>query len=166
MPVLIHLVPESLAARVLARGLKAPAGRGLFCMPSLPSTPSLPGYYVSHQWLRELERRGARTFVAIDFRVPASAPARVGHYGQGHRETTVGRAIGELMRAPDPLGWELILDHAVPPRAILGVRAVGRVTGWRYYPGAKGKAPCRCDYCQRGEYNGKRIRERGSLNSG
>jgi hypothetical protein len=56
MPLLVHLTPEKYVARIVRNGIRT--GRGVYCLPVLPS------YYVSHQWLRELKRRGQRTILA------------------------------------------------------------------------------------------------------
>jgi hypothetical protein len=122
--------------------------------------PLLPDYFASHQWLRELRRRGSRTFVAIDFRVPSSECVYVGHYGHQHIETTVGRATRILREQPDPRGWEFILPRSVEADEIVNVRSVSRVVGWRYYPGANGRKPCPCSYCSRGLFGSQRLRQR------
>jgi hypothetical protein len=159
MAILMHLTPEKDADRIVRRGLRAsrlagPPHRGLFCIPLLPN------YFASHQWLRELRRRGARTFVAIDFRVRATEPVYVGHYGHEHVATTVGRAVRVLQEQADPRGWELILPRSVDADEIVNVRAVSRVVGWRYYPGAHGPKPCACDYCTKGLFGSRRLRQR------
>ena len=121
--------------------------------------PVLRDYFVSHQWLRELKRRGQRAFVGVDFRVADDEPVWVGHYGSPHVRATAGEAIGVILRQPDARGYQLVLPRSVEAREILRVRAVSRVVGWRYYPNAHGRAPCRCDYCQRGQINASRDRE-------
>lgn len=165
MPVLVHLTPEPQARHILRVGIRAarlrahPAGRGVFC------SPILPNFFVSHQWLRELKRGGQRTFVAIDFRLRDDEPVWVGHYGQPHVETTAGEAVGVIMRQEDPRGYEVIVPRSVEAGEILGMRAVPQVTGWRYYPNAKGKAPCTCDYCNKGQIKGGRLWRRASRSS-
>jgi hypothetical protein len=154
MAVLVHLMPEKLAASAVRNGLRR-GDHGLFCMPVLPN------YFVSHQWMRELKRgRGQRTFVAVSFRVRADERVRVGHYNQRHLRTTVGKAIADIMRAEDARGWEMILDRSIAPKEILSVRPVAKVVGWRYLPGAHDRPPCGCDYCQRGLYGGGKLRRR------
>jgi hypothetical protein len=151
--VLTHLIPAKLAARARKNGLKAGA-RGLFCMPLLPN------YFVSHQWMRELKRRGQRSFVAIDFRLRSDEKIAVGHYGHDKVTTTVGKAIADVMGAADPRGWELILPRSVAAAEIVNVRPVARVVGWRYRPDAHGVKPCACRYCLKGEYNSRSILQR------
>ncbi len=75
----------------------------------------LPDYFATHQWLRELKRRGQRTMVAVDFRLRSDERAWMGQANRRHFETTVGRAIGRLMEMPDTLGFELIVPLTDPP---------------------------------------------------
>jgi hypothetical protein len=151
--VLTHLIPANLAARARKSGLKAGA-HGLYCMPLLPN------YFISHQWMRELKRRGQRTFVAIDFRLRSDEKIAVGHYGHDKITTSVGRAIADIMRSEDPRGWELILPRSVAADEIVNVRPVARVVGWRYFPDAHARKPCACRYCLKGEYNSRSILQR------
>jgi len=116
---------------------------GVFCMPVLPN------YYVSHEWLRELRRRGRPPRVAVDFVVPDEEPVLVGHYTRAHDEMTAAQASALIMRAEDPLGYEVVLPRAVTPE-IRRTRAVPQVVGWRYWPEARGRLPCPCPICQRG----------------
>lgn len=144
MPVLVHLAREDDAKRMVRRGIRA--GRGVYCLPVMES------YFVSHQWLRELKRGGARTLVAVHFRLPDEEPVLVGRFDKQHEETTLGRAVRRIRQAPSPLGFELIVPRAVAAKEILAVRAVPQVSGWRYYPEAKGRPPfCTCRSCNRGE---------------
>src|SRR5262245_20511213 len=85
VPVLPHLAPEKASASILRSGIKAlspglGAPKGVFCLPVLPD------YAVTHQWLRELKRRGQRTIVAADFRLASGEMVWVGHYNRPHEE--------------------------------------------------------------------------------
>ena len=80
MPTFTHLTAEKSTGAIRRVGIKAVSAghgtpRGVFCMPILPD------HFVSHQWLRELKRRGQRTLVAVDFRLPSDEPVWFGHYG-------------------------------------------------------------------------------------
>lgn len=143
MPVLVHLAREDDAKRMLRRGIRA--GRGVYCLPVMES------YFVSHQWLRELKRGGARTLVAVHFRLPDEEPVLVGRFDQEHEETTLGRAVRRIREAPSPLGFEVIVPRAIAAKELLAVREVPQVSGWRFYPEAKGRPPCTCRWCNRGE---------------
>jgi hypothetical protein len=96
MPILTHLAPEKDAKAIDRTGIKAASSghgtpKGVFCMAIMPN------YFATHQWLRELKRRGDRTMVAVDFRLRSAERAWFGHYGRPHSETTVGRAIRMLL---------------------------------------------------------------------
>lgn len=121
--------------------------------------PILPNYWVSHQWLRELRRRGQRVVVGVDFRIPAREKVLVGHYGGDHRLVTVGEATRILLAQEDPRGWEMLVPRDIAPAEIVRVREISQVVGWRFSPAAKGTKPCGCDYCQGGLLNSRRIRE-------
>lgn len=117
----------------------------------------LPDFYISHQWLRELKRDGQRTLVAIDFRLRDDEQVWVGHYGNPPVESTVGEAIGVILRQEDPRGYEVLVPRSIDAKEILRMRAVPQVTGWRYHPNAKGTAPCTCKYCNKGQIKGGRV---------
>lgn len=122
--------------------------------------PGLADYYVSHQWLRELKRRGVREMVAVYFRVPDREPVVVGRYSAAHLPMTAARATRLVMEAPDARGYEVIVPRAIEPKDIHGVRAISRVVGWRYFPDAHGKRPCGCPVCvPRGSIRSRRLRE-------
>lgn len=160
MPILTHLTPEKAARPILRAGIRAISHglgtpEGVFCMPILPDD------FATHQWLREVKRCGQRTVVAVDFRLPSDEPAWVGHYGRPHAETTVGRAIGMLMRLADRRGFEVIVPRAIRKDEILRVRTPRQVIGWRYWPEAHGNRPCPCRACQpRGTIRSRRLRQR------
>ncbi len=107
---------EGWSCRAITRrwtGIKAPSAardtpEGVFCMPSLPDR------FATHQWLRELKRRGQRTIVAVDFRLPSDEPVWVGRYQEGHQEMPLGRAIGVLRREVDSRGFEVELLDVRP----------------------------------------------------
>ena len=73
---------------------------------------------------------------------------------------TAGEAGALIMRAEDPLGYEVVLPRGVRPAEIAGTRAVPQVIGWRYWPEARGRPPCPCPACQRGNIGASRVRAR------
>jgi hypothetical protein len=120
--------------------------------------PVLPNYFASHQWLRELKRRGAKTFVGIHFRIPDEEPVLVGHYRHAHTAMSAAEAGKLIMDAADARGYEVIVARRIEADEIHSVRSVNRVVGWRYYPEAKGRKPfCRCRACNRGEIRATRL---------
>lgn len=127
---------------------------GVFAMPVLQD------YFASHQWLRELKRKGARLLVGVYFRIPDDEPVVVGHFRDAHTAMPAARAAKVIMDAADPRGYQVVVPRRVRPSEIHAVRTVHNVVGWRYYPEAKGrKVFCGCSVCTRGEIKAKRLRK-------
>lgn len=159
MPMFVHLAPEKVVRHVARTGLQVrrsrdPAGRVVFAFPVLPS------WFLSHQWLRELKRRGQRTLVAVHFRIPDEEPVTVGRYGKPHRSMTAAQAVAFVASLEDSRGYEVLIPRRIAPGEIHAVRSVNQVVGWRYYPNAHGRTPCGCDACQRGDFGAKKVRIR------
>ncbi len=160
MPILTHLSSEKDAKAIHCSGIKAVSAgygtpKGVFCMPILPD------YFASHQWLRELKRRGQRTMVAVNFRLCSDERVWFGLYGRPHAEMTVGRAIGMLMETDDARGFEIIIPRPIRSAEIHRIRMIRQVIGWRYKPDAHGTQPCPCRVClPRGTIKGSRVRKR------
>lgn len=157
MALFIHLTPERNARPIQRSGIRCrrspyPAGRVVHAVPVTKS------YFISHQWLRELKRAGQRTFVAVHFRIPDEEPVLVGHYGSEHIQMTAAQAVGHIASSTKPEGYEVLIPRRIEPAEIHAVRSVRQVLGWRYYPGAHGKRPCGCSYCQRGQVGSKKLR--------
>jgi hypothetical protein len=160
MPLLVHLAPASKLPLIRRNGLKRvrQAGSNLpACVFAIPLTPN---FFVSHQWLRELRRRGQGPLAGVYFRIPDEEPVLLGHYGQAHRPLTASQATAEFLAAADPLGWEVLIPRSIRPAEIHRVRALPQILGWRYFPGSHGRTPCACPYCTRGEFGGARLRNR------
>ncbi len=162
MALFVHLAPEKETDSIRRGGikprrLKRPLAEGydriVFAMPITVD------FYVSHQWLRELKRRGQRTIVGVYFRIPDEQLVMVGHYNQNHQVLSASEAVGIVFNAEQTEGFEVIIPRKIEPTEIQKINSVPQVTGWRYYPGAKGKKPCGCPYCTKGDINSKRIRE-------
>ena len=147
MALFVHLAPEKAVRSIRRVGLKPGRySKGVFALPATPD------FYASHQWLRELRRFTPGSMRAVYFRLAGDAPVLFGRYGGPHREGTADEAVAALMQAEDKLGAEAIVLQPVAARAITSIRALRQVTGWRFYPGAKGRKPCGCPGCiSRGE---------------
>ena len=117
-------------------------------------------YFATHQWLRELKRSGRSRIVAVYFRIPDSEIVEVGHYGQAHTAMTAAEAVALVASIADPLGYEVVVRRRIESGEVTRIREVSQVVGWRYFPGARGRAPCPCDYCSAGTYGGAAIRRR------
>ena len=163
MPIFVHLAPANAVPRIRRAGVRR--GRlGVYCMPMLPD------YYSTHQWARELKRRGHRTMLAISFWLDDEELVAAGFYNSSHETMSASEAIKTVMKlkAEYRLGYEVIVPRAIGPREIRTVRSVPHALGWRYFPLAHGVASCTCDWCSRGEikrqrnkrYQEKRTRQR------
>jgi len=157
MPMMVHLADARDVGAIRKGGIKVSKRcPGVFCMPVTSE------FYYSHQWLRELKRRGMRTIMAVYFHVRDDETVWAGGYNQSHEETTAGQAVRQFMAAPsdERLGWELILPRSVRAGEITRVESLRQVTGWRFYPEAKGRQPCCCSFCSRGDIRSQRNRDR------
>jgi hypothetical protein len=165
MAMFVHLAPEKRTKLILRNGItrlrKNAAGpKGIFAMPVMRN------FYVSHQWLRELKRRGAGPIAGVYFRIPDDQPVLMGHYHQAHQEVTAAEATAFIQQAESPEGFEVIIPRRISAGEIHRIRMLPQVIGWRYYPGSHNKKPCGCPYCQRGQYGGKKLRKQYEEESG
>lgn len=157
MTMLVHLIDERSAASVKRSGLRGgectirASGKSVSLADAVYAMPVLPNFFASHQWLRELKRGGMRSIVAAYFRQRADTLVWVGRYNAEHRFVPLGHAAGLIMREPDPRGWQLVLPHSVPAKAMHAIRTVPQVIGWRFQPESHDKAPwkCLCEFCIR-----------------
>ena len=159
MAMFVHLASEKSVKAILRNGIsrirkQRDRPRGIYAMPVTRN------FYISHQWLRELKRRGGSTIVGVYFRVPDEEAVWVGHYNQAHQQMTAARAIALMTATENREGYEVIIPRRVEREEIHRIRNLPQVTGWRYYPGAHGKRPCGCPFCQRGNYGARRLREK------
>lgn len=155
MALFVHIAPERAVRSIRRTGLKtAKHSRGVFALPATPD------FYASHQWLRELRRFTPGSLQAIYFRLPGDTPVIFGHYGGPHTDGTADQAVAGLMAAEDKLGWEAIVLSNVSAKSITSIRPLRQLIGWRFYPGAKGRAPCGCPGCMsRGEPFSRKLKE-------
>jgi hypothetical protein len=153
----IHLADSRKIRRIERVGIRAADTRldsvkGFYC------TPVCRDAYRTHQWLRELKRRGFKSISAVQFRLPPAAVVWIGRYNAEHIQVTASEAAKTFDEHSDGLGLEIIVPHSVPRSAIARIYVPKQVFGWRYQPDAKGKKPfCGCKYCNRGEINAYRV---------
>lgn len=141
LPIFVHIAPANAVRSIRRSGIRR--GRwGVYCMPVVPD------FHTSHQWARELKRRGYRAMALVYFSLPDAEPVLVGRYNEPHRETTASGATREVMRLVDAGGYEVIVERAIGPRELRRV-APAPAVGWRYQPGAHRPPFCLC--CSRGE---------------
>jgi hypothetical protein len=160
MPQFVHLADDRDIALIRKNGIKAQKihGRekkGVF------ATPVLQNYFQSHQWIRELRRRGIRVISAVQFHVPDDVLVAVGRYNDTHLETTASDAVRIFMDHSTGMGLEVIFTGSIPEDWITRVYTPEQVIGWRYYPESHsdGRKPCGCSYCQRGQIKNRKLRE-------
>jgi len=124
------------------------------------ATPVDPNFTVAHQWVRELKRNGIRTMVAIQFRIPDDEVVRVGRYGTVSLEMTAAQAIAAFKEQGLGLGHEILKPRKIKASELVRSYVPRQLIGWRYSPESLGKKPCGCEWCQRGNIKGRKLRER------
>ncbi|GID29941.1 hypothetical protein Abr02nite_49240 [Paractinoplanes brasiliensis] len=152
----VHITTARASGRIRRSGIAARShgrdgGRGVYCMPVLPS------YTLTCQWVRELRRWQQGVLVAVQLRLPDADPVTVGRYGTTPRQVTAAQAVAVIRRLDDPRGYEVFVPRAVTPGEVRRVRDVPQGVGWRYLPQAHGRRPCGC-CAQRGGYKGAGLR--------
>lgn len=161
MAMFVHLTTETRARLISKRGMRCVKYRDDKCPRGVFAVPITRNFYISHQWLRELKRTKAGSFVGIYFRIPDSEKVYVGHYHYAHRWMTAAEATAEFLNAEDAQGWQVIIPRRIETDEIHRMRMLPQVIGWRFSPTAKGKPPfCTCKFCVRGEYGSRRMRDR------
>jgi hypothetical protein len=161
MPMFVHLAPESRLKMIQRNGIgrlrKTSGNRpaGIFAMPVTRN------FYVSHQWLRELKRKGQGPIFGVYFRIPDVETVYIGHYNRRHRGMTAKEAVAEFMTSESREGWEVVIPRRIAAKEVRRIQALPQVMGWRYFPGAKGSRPfCTCKFCTRSKYGAARLRAR------
>jgi hypothetical protein len=152
----IHIADKNKEQAILRNGIKSTkrlsGGRGVWAMPVVPN------FATTHQWARELKRWTIGTLVCIQFTVPDEEPVLVGKYNGVKLEMTAAEAVGAILDHTDPMGLEVVIPRKIIPKEITRTYLAPRITGWRYSPTAKGKAPfCHCKWCNRGEIRAQRL---------
>ena len=123
-----HLAPARDEPAIRRGGIRPTTiaeGSGVFAMPILPS------FFASHQWLRELKRQHAGPFVAIDFVIPDGEEVLASHYSRERGRYAANEAVGVIMRAEDPRGYEVIVPRKIEVKDLRRTRRVPQVVGWR-----------------------------------
>src|SRR5712692_13197 len=156
MPTLVHITDEKNSARIKRSGItRGKDRRVIFFMPVVQD------HFISHQWLRELRRSGARVLVGVYFRLPSEELVWAGRYNAPHRQMPLGQAIGELNALPDPLGFEMFMERKLEAGEVTKIRHLPQKIGWRYRPHSHGKQPCGCPVClPKGAIRSRKIREK------
>lgn len=156
MATFIHIADERKLSLIQKNGLKLNHCRngkkGLYCFPVLKD------FSLSHQWARELRRTGIKSHICIQFTIDDEEIVEIGKYNGEKIPMKASEAINTVMSHTDPVGLEVIILTKVLPKQLSRIYPAPKITGWRYYPGAKGKKPfCHCKYCNRGEIKARRL---------
>jgi hypothetical protein len=162
----VHLAAESALKSIRRSGIKPSAYSPRDVPLGVFALPVVANFYASHQWLRELKRKGVRTIVAVYFRIPDEELVWLGHYREVHERMTAARAGGFLANLAEFEGFEVVIPRKIRPSEVHRTAELPQVLGWRYFPGAHGRKPCGCEFCQRGLFGGRRIRERYRTEAG
>jgi len=94
----------------------------------------------------------------VQFRIPNDEIVLVGKYNGEKMEMTASEAAAAFLAHTDRMGLEVIVRRKITPKEIARTYLAPRVTGWRYYPEAKGRKPfCHCKFCNRGEIRAERL---------
>lgn len=156
----VHLAPAAAVRRIRRAGI-ARARRPYGDFPGgVFAVPVTADYVVTHQWVRELARWCAGPMVGVYFRIPDDERVWAGHYHKRHHWMTAAQACATFMATRSRLGWEVIIPRKIGPGEIRRVGGLRQTIGWRYFPGAHGRAPCPCASCTRGAYKAASIRRR------
>lgn len=159
MAMFVHLALESKVPLICRNGIRR-LRRAFGTFPGgVFAVPVTRNFYVSHQWLRELKRRNAGPVAGVYFRIHDDEQVWVGHYGQAHQWMSAAEAIAEFSASESRDGWEVVIPRRIDASEIHRTRLLPQIVGWRYKPGSHGNKPCGCDFCQRGQYGAKRLRE-------
>ncbi|HEY3744262.1 MAG TPA: hypothetical protein VGL53_30675 [Bryobacteraceae bacterium] len=156
MVTFIHIADKNDEASIVGNGIGAPKRRaGIRGVYAVPVTAN---FAVTHQWARELKRRGVRTQICVQFKIPSDELVWIGKYNREKLEMAASAAAGAVLAHTDPMGLEVIIPRKIMPKEITRLYPAPQITGWRYSPGAKGKKPfCRCKFCNRGEIRAQGI---------
>jgi hypothetical protein len=157
----VHIADERHSSRIRSSGLKLPRpkrdpGRpwGVFAMPVVPN------FVVSHQWVRELKKRGFRVAVGVYFSLPDSESVWAGRYNRDKVMITAAEASARLLREEE-LGFEVVIPRSIAAREISSIRSLPQTVGWRHFPEAHERGIfCACKFCQKGEIKSQRLRAR------
>ena len=152
----IHIADKNEQSSIVKNGIKCVKRKTR--LNGVYAFPIVPNYSTTHQWARELRRRGIRTLICVQFKIPNAEHVFIGKYNGEKLKLTANAALAAVLMHNDPKGLEVIVPRKIRPKEISRMYLAPRITGWRYYPTAKGKKPfCHCKFCNRGEIRARRL---------
>lgn len=129
--------------------------RSVFCFPVLES------HTLTHQWTREIGKWRRQPLIGVYFRIPDDEQVICTQLdSRSAKYTSAAESIGVIRQHEDIAGFEVIVQRPIRSNEIQRIAPIRGVIGWRHYPHAHGKAPCACEYCQKGQPSSRRILER------
>ncbi len=135
----IHIANRNDEESIVKNGIRSPKHktgvRGVYAVPVIIS------HLTTHQWARELKRRGIRSLRCVQFRIPDGEYVLAGKYNGEKLQMTASEAAAAFLKHTDPMGLEAIVPRSIIPKEITRTHPAPRITGWRYYAAAKGKKP-------------------------
>ena len=88
----IHIADKNDEQAILQNGITATkrrtGARGVY------ATPVVPNFATTHQWARELKRRGVKTLICVQFKIPDDESVLVGKYNGDKLQMTAAEALG------------------------------------------------------------------------
>lgn len=86
----VHLADKNDEQLIRKNGIRSVARRS--GLRGVYATPVVPNFAVTHQWARELKRRGMKTLICVQFRIPDAEHVFVGPYNGEKRKMTAAEA--------------------------------------------------------------------------
>src|SRR5262252_2465123 len=93
MAMFVHLTAEKNVKAILRNGISRLRKTHRY-PPCIFAMPVTRNFYLSHQWLRELKRRGLGPIAGVYFRIADDETVWVGHYNQPHLSMKAAEALG------------------------------------------------------------------------
>jgi len=120
--------------------------------------PVTQDFFGSHQWIRELKRRGIKTFVGVYFKLRSEETVWYGNYNEKHLKGQLGTGIRKFLDKKDRLGYEFFIERKIEASEIHKIRNLPQNVGWRYFPHShKRPLNCACPLCiSIGEINSRK----------
>jgi hypothetical protein len=168
---LLHLAPSSKERAIRRSGLAGGRVRiadetgAVVALPrAVFAMPVVPGFWTSHQWLRELRRWHDERMVAVHFRLPDQEPVHVGRFGAAHRLLPAAAAARWVMDHPE--GAQVVVTRSIPRRDVTALRAVPQLVGWTGKPETDASRRCVCIVCLPGGSRDLMRRVRAAFQAG
>ena len=160
MAIFVHITTEDSIPLIRRNGIRAKKVKlGRQSVKGIYAVPVVPDFVQTHQWMREIRRFKSGRLVGIYFKIEDDEQVYFGRYNQEQKLLTSNETIAETLAEPC-MGIQVIVPRSIAPSAIKRVKSLPQTVGWRFYPEAKGRTPCGCKACQRGDINSRRIRDK------